>query len=57
MTEENWKSLLCEVNNVSEEDLKTIYDEAIADSEHAMDGTAPYVFVPAKGEESDNDND
>ena len=48
MKEENWKSLLKEVESMPEEELETIYDEIAADSPALFGDAEDYVFVPAK---------
>ena len=48
MDEENWESLLKEVENMPKEELETVYDEIVADSPALFGDAEDYVFVPAK---------
>ena len=47
MDEENWESLLKEVENMPKEELETVYDEIVADSPALFGDAEDYVFFPA----------
>ena len=48
MEEENWESLLEEIEKMSDEEFETACDEAAAESPSLFGDADDYVFVPAK---------